>query len=906
MSAWITSLLSVFLLSFFSSFSEEKKAHIHIYKNEAHLGENAALAFQALIKKTQDLNKKLIVVLPSCPGSAHFYHHLVTLWKEGSLDLSNVSTFSLNEYIGLDPSIKGLAIDFLNQNFYHLVSEQLTHEKLFSFGLKTLTIDDLSYNLLKRFSLDQINTAISHFRKLLIDEFNQIKDVIPYEECERIYWKILKTLKIKDEIFVQLDSHILNHKVLPTSRIILHGIHHDMTLRKHGLKQENIHFPKTSLSRFFDHEESVKNYKNSYQSYAQDPRNFTVFFLNIGEESPHIGYNNFSSEKEFQNTHLTKEEKNALALESSIRLVPIKDCESEFFSFYNDKAPPKKPSQRVVFGLKEILNANDIIVLAQGQHKQHSLYQTLSTQTPSYDIPSSYLNNAKNCYPCFYIDELAYGQNACSKKNLRSFYQKKIKDDFALINIYFHNTEAKTFFEIPTFNKPAITLNPHSETADTHVQLVSLPTQQKILFIKKNKKNNFHLIELLKLKQNIVREIFLKNPEILAKEIIQLKPDIIFFPSDVRKSKKLIPLLKKILKNNNYNQSLLGIYYSLRRKTHDAILPLTQEALTKKLDSLQKFHLSLINKSSYPLMAKYLAYYYPFTYLHKETPNENFEIYRLTKNNHYFFCKKLSKQIISFEDNGYIPKGYSSFEISESDKIIAVAPHPNDVEIAMGGFIHESYKKNISPIVINATTGHRAQLYQKTIKEPHSLSLECLKNSPNNEKNHKISNESYTTMVREFETMNALKFLNPMTTVENLKLPFYSKGIITKQDKDLAFQVLEKYLATENHRIFLFLPRQDDYHPTNQMTTELFYKSIKNFLSIYPDKEIYLAFYRTPWSGYWNLYHFNYHKGSKLAALVAEEIINRTEHNTLSMDNLGGNFAERFFVFYIINHHIPQ
>ena len=97
-------------------------------------------------------------------------------------------------------------------------------------------------------------------------------------------------------------------------------------------------------------------------------------------------------------------------------------------------------------------------------------------------------------------------------------------------------------------------------------------------------------------------------------------------------------------------------------------------------------------------------------------------------------------------------------------------------------------------------------------------------------------------MIREFETMNALKFLNPLTSIESLKLSYYESKSLSFKDKSDVFKTLEKHLLSHDGRCFIFLPRHDDTHPTHEMTTELFFKTAKEFLKAYPEKEIYLAF----------------------------------------------------------------
>lgn len=893
---WILIFLSA-CLKFSLGFSIPEKIHPHVFKDSQLLSQAAVTSFQKELKKSKENNKQLVVIFTASNSFKIFFQDLVALWEEGQLDLSNVICFSQHEYVGLHKTHPKSSYYFLEKAFYNLVKNGLTIEKLSKFGLKQLSIEDLSDNLLKLFSLDQINQAILILQDKLIETFNELED-ISYNSCEQIYWKVLKSLKEKDEIFNHLDFHIFNNKVLPIASHFIKKIQKDLSLRSKGLKTQNIYHPLTAQATEEGIEKTILDYKTDYYKFSNSSKYFHVAFLATGKESSHIGYNVFTHEDAFNNDSLNEEEKTQLALTSSIRVVPISE-KSKSSSTVNSNNTTSNKAQVLIIGLAELLCMDSTYILAHGLSNQYALHSIFSCKKPTYKLPASLINFTKNNSACFYIDELAYGQKSFSQKNLRSFYQEVSNKDPSFMNIYYHNTNSKTLFEVPSLKQTAVTLNPFSETIDNLVNLVSFPTKNKILFFTKSPKAKFHFVELLKLKENIIKFLPYKSVQKAADAIQSFHPDIVFFPSELRKSRQFIPSLRKQLIKQNFHLPVLGIYYNNKRKTNECVLPLSDEVIAKKVNSLKNFSLSQSNRLDLEVVVKNLAQYYQFHHHKKSYPNENFQIYRIFKKNDFLASKKLSKQIITFEKKTLVPKGFSSLQFNNKDKVIIVSPHPNDAEISMGGFIHECQKASINPVILNATPGYRAKILKKDLKNSNVVFPEPLKDISYGTTFEEIQDKSYKTMIREFESLNALKFLNPSSIVENLKLPFYENKMLSKEDRDTVFEVLEKHLANHNERIFIFFPREDDLHPTNQMTTVLFLNRTKAFLEAYPEKDIYIGFYRTPWTGSWNLYHYNSQFGSRLAAIVGREIIPSFTKHTLSTTSLGGDYAERFFIFDI-------
>ncbi len=866
-------------------FSTPKNSHIHVFKNKESITDEAAKVFVSKVSRAEMKKKKPVFVLPSSEEMIPFYKKLVKAWREGQLDMSKATCFSLYEFVGENNVFTKSTLTLLKSEFYDLISNKLTLAKLSSYGLRALEIDDLSSNLLKRFSLNEINEAIRLFKFQLVEEFNKVS-FDSYIECEKLYWDILTNLQKQKEIFVLLDAHVFNHKVLPISNDFLNKIHEDMLLRKFGLPAKQIFHPEIAYHKDFDTQLSAKKYKQSFHNYLSKPKEFDMtIFLTLGSDSSEIGYNHLNLENEGS---LSVEQ----AVKKTIRLIPLsletKSCLSN--------CKPNVPTHVISFGIHELLNVNDVLVIAMGVTRQNSIYKIFSSSL-DLSIPGTLLEEAPNYKSCFYIDENAYGYKAESKQNLRAYIQNELDSSLTRPNIYYHNINSKTLFEVPNHTKACVTLNPNVESIHNLVNVVSLPKRKKILFVKQSNAVDLELVKRLTLKKNLFEYCDYKNASELAKKIISIKPDIVFLPSTLRVHKTLVSKIKKTLINKKYHQPLLGIFYGLKRSTQDLSFPLSKSYLEKKITALKKFHSSQIRRTPFDLIVSHLADYYSLKINDTEVPNENFKTYLLSCNQGHVRLKRISKRILTFDDNSSdFPEGFKAFKLLPTDKIIAVSPHPDDVEIGMGGVIQESQKLKIAPVVLVATTGHRIKIYAEDVDPSYSSSFS--QGSLSGE----IIDKNYKTMIREFETMNALKFLNPRTSIESLKLSYYETKSLSFKDKSDVFKTLEKHLMTHDGRIFIFLPRHDDTHPTHEMTSELFFQTTKEFLKTYPDKKIYLAFYNTPWSGKWNLYHYNHHHfGNKLAALVGAELLHGIGCKAFSTSLLGGDHAERYFCFDIIS-----
>lgn len=853
------STLLTLCLFFCKTFLLCGQTHVHVFKTREDIGGYAGSIVKKYSELTQAKDREFLLVLPPSQTADPLFSSLLNMWKDHQLDLSKIKIFQL--YCKLEENSN----QYLRQHFLDLACDKLTIEKIDTFLEKTCLSQKIQNS-------QKLKKAFTEIKQILVSEVN-LRKPKDFSELENIYSKSTKSLRhIMPEFFegsLSKDHHNF-----------LENIYLDITLWPKGLKEKNIYQPNLTV----DLTQAAKEYRETYLT-LQKSKPFTQIFLDHAKSSAYLGGINFTSDEGINRTEYDLDKKNNLSLESSIKFVRRKDKEG----FENI----------ICLGLTEILDASDILVIGYGPFSRKSLYNGLSSLNVNYQIPASFLRKAKICRPCYLVDELAYGNKAQSKANLRSFYQSSLKKNNDLINIYYHNVDAIAFDKIPDRNQPAMTLNPCSEALGDSVQLTFLPKNQRVLFLKKRKSNQLHLLELLKLKNNKLFEKPFGKLKEIVKHICQTQPDLLFLPSDICSLPNFKAQLKKALEEQNYQKPILGVLYRNKRYSDDCILPLSKELLVKKIEALESYHLSQTRSSPYKSLVEYLATYYDFKKERKLCPNESFEVFKIKKTQKGLAYHKIRKSIISSMTPQAI-KRFSNFVIDDSFHVVCVAPHPDDVEIGMGGLLHTLNTSKISPVVLNATTDHNVTIYRQDL-----IDGKFLENFvPEHETvsfQEEITDKEYKTMIREFETLNALKFLNPLTQVENLRLPLHNEETLTPTDEKKAYHTFVRHLLSKDGKIIVFLPRPDDFHPSHTRTTKLFKKYLETFINEEEgDQEIYLAYYRTPWSGKWNLYHYNFHKGNKLAALVGADILKKIRKRPIPLNLLGGNLAERFYVFHVL------
>src|SRR5262245_36760094 len=75
----------------------------YVFDSHQQLSREVAHTIADVIRERQALGQKAVLGLPTGSTPVGVYRELIRLHREEGLDLSNVVTFNLDEYYGLDP-----------------------------------------------------------------------------------------------------------------------------------------------------------------------------------------------------------------------------------------------------------------------------------------------------------------------------------------------------------------------------------------------------------------------------------------------------------------------------------------------------------------------------------------------------------------------------------------------------------------------------------------------------------------------------------------------------------------------------------------------------------------------------------------------------------------------------------
>lgn len=169
------------------------------------------------------------------------------------------------------------------------------------------------------------------------------------------------------------------------------------------------------------------------------------------------------------------------------------------------------------------------------------------------------------------------------------------------------------------------------------------------------------------------------------------------------------------------------------------------------------------------------------------------------------FLPKIAGKSITIINEKSLPKG---------KKILVISPHPDDAAISSGGAIARLARKNkINCLVM--TTGHRAYMPRKTRIE--------------------------RIEIREKEASNEARLLGMKPFF--LRLKFYDlRTQILEDDLKKVFNHLESIKPD-----IIFIPQENDTHPTHQICRQLILKSIELYLDKY-SVSLEMWNYEDPWA----------------------------------------------------------
>lgn len=237
----------------------------------------------------------------------------------------------------------------------------------------------------------------------------------------------------------------------------------------------------------------------------------------------------------------------------------------------------------------------------------------------------------------------------------------------------------KSIEEIESLNTCYITENSCNKSLKDHLTLVKLPKHKTILYINSSKRN-YQLIEALSEADNTIKILSSKKKEILEKNYLEIRPDIIVLPLHLKKT------LEKIALKHPSNKPILGIFYPPTPFSRNFIVTLSKEILKKK-------RLSCKNSSL--------------------EPTESFLLKKLMiTSDGKVLLKRVKASIFNGDTTLSLPKRSHPIIFKEHDKILAMGNSLEDIKLGLQGFFYELAK-----------THTRLSLHTKTFSESLEIDL---------------------------------------------------------------------------------------------------------------------------------------------------------------------------------------
>jgi len=150
-----------------------------------------------------------------------------------------------------------------------------------------------------------------------------------------------------------------------------------------NIPEENIHIPRGDIPR-----EEVERHCIEYEHAIEKAGGIDLMLLGIGR-SGHVGFNEPGSGKDTRTRMIVLDE------------ITRKDAASDFFGEEN------VPQEAITMGVGTILDADEIILMATGEHKAPIVREAVE-EPPTREVTASYLQEHGNA--TFYVDRAAGGE----------------------------------------------------------------------------------------------------------------------------------------------------------------------------------------------------------------------------------------------------------------------------------------------------------------------------------------------------------------------------------------------------------------------------------------------------------------------------------------------------------------
>ena len=199
-----------------------------------------------------------------------------------------------------------------------------------------------------------------------------------YQELVRMHEE--EGLDFSNVVTFNLDEY---YPMDPESLQSYHRFMEENFFNHVNIPEENIHIPQGDIPR-----EEVEHHCIEYEHAIEKAGGIDLMLLGIGR-SGHVGFNEPGSGKDTRTRMIVLDE------------ITRKDAASDFFGEEN------VPQEAITMGVGTILDADEIILMATGEHKA-PIVQRAVEEPPTRDVTASYLQEHGNA--TFYVDRAAGGE----------------------------------------------------------------------------------------------------------------------------------------------------------------------------------------------------------------------------------------------------------------------------------------------------------------------------------------------------------------------------------------------------------------------------------------------------------------------------------------------------------------